>query len=527
MISLMWLAVVASTPDTVPGDPLRLVPVTVEAERITLGTTDAPEIAAPIRLWISNSRQFREGERARVQVETSDDGYLLVFNYDTDGRLRVLYPVDPGDDNLVRGGRRYEIRGRGDRESFTVGRDGDGLVYAAVAADPFRIDEIEAGGNWDYARLAITENSSDAEAEITELVQRMSSDRGFDYDVLEYRVYRYDNYRVAGGGWWYPRYYGYWDDYYCDPWYRPSLFGCRYYPTGGWYLGYYGNRWGGWGGWGWGGHYDNWWWRRRYWGTPIFHNPNYRYPVVAGRPRGYTIIRRSFAGNDDRSRVGGTFSGAVPGGRGSEPVFRPRPRGTDRSRPEGDAPRSARPSDRDRIDRPSTEEPRSRGTEGASRPRGRRSPITSIDRPNIERDPENGRGPVEFGDQARRGRPITGGTDGVSRDREVERSAPRYDPPARTERPRFERPREAPAERSEPRFDPPARTERPRFERPREAPAVRSEPRSAPPPRVSEPRSSSAPRVSSGGGGGGGGRSVAPRGSGGGGGGGGRPRGRP
>ena len=144
------------------GDTVGLVPVDPEAGLVSAGELTG---AAPIRLWLSNSRQFREGERARIQVETSDDGYLLVFNYDTEGRLRVIFPVDPGDDNLVRGGRRYEVRGRGDRESFIVGRDGQGLVYAAVSADPFRIDEIQTGGNWDYTRLSIGEDSKDSEAD--------------------------------------------------------------------------------------------------------------------------------------------------------------------------------------------------------------------------------------------------------------------------------------------------------------------------------------------------------------------------
>jgi len=36
-----------------------------------------------------------------------------------------------------------------------VGRDGDGLIYAAVSADPLRFEEIEVGGNWDYDRISI------------------------------------------------------------------------------------------------------------------------------------------------------------------------------------------------------------------------------------------------------------------------------------------------------------------------------------------------------------------------------------
>ena len=162
------------------ADPtLALVPVNrPDTEQVEPGS------APPVKIWINSSGQFREGDRARVQVETRDDGYLIVFNYDTDGRLRVLFPIDPRDDALVRGGRRYEIQGRADRESFLVGRDGNGLVYAAISADPFRLDEIQAAGNWDYTRLTVGNDSRDAEADITDILQKMSTDRGFDYRGL-------------------------------------------------------------------------------------------------------------------------------------------------------------------------------------------------------------------------------------------------------------------------------------------------------------------------------------------------------
>ena len=78
-----------------------------------------------IQIWISNDRRFLPGDRAKVQVRAREDGYLLVLHADPDGHLRVLFPIDPNDDNFVRGGRKYEIRGRGGHESFTAD-DGKG-----------------------------------------------------------------------------------------------------------------------------------------------------------------------------------------------------------------------------------------------------------------------------------------------------------------------------------------------------------------------------------------------------------------
>src|SRR5919106_3263741 len=121
-------------------------------------SSPAPTIAAadepPIQLWINNDRRFVPGDRAKVQVRTEDDGYLLVFHVDPEGYLRVLFPLDPDRDNFVRGGKKYEVKGRGDRESFEADSKGSGTVYAAVSRAPFRFDNFVIGDHWDYRALA-------------------------------------------------------------------------------------------------------------------------------------------------------------------------------------------------------------------------------------------------------------------------------------------------------------------------------------------------------------------------------------
>jgi hypothetical protein len=175
----------------------------------------------PIRLWINNDRRFLPGDRAKVEVRTKDDGYLLVFHVDPDGHLRVLFPLDPDQDNFVRGGRKYEIRGRGGREAFEVdNRSGKGTVYAAVSRDPIRFDGFVLGDHWDYRALAPSRLPDDAEPELNELVRRMAQS-DFDYDLLNYQVservaYRSDYYS--------PGYYG---SAYSDPW--CYSYSCRSY----------------------------------------------------------------------------------------------------------------------------------------------------------------------------------------------------------------------------------------------------------------------------------------------------------
>ncbi|PYP12101.1 MAG: hypothetical protein DMD59_00990 [Gemmatimonadetes bacterium] len=88
-----------------------------------------------------NHDQFSSGDHARVYVETAQDGYLVVLHADPDGRIRVLFPTDPRDDDFIRGGRRFEVRGRSDRDAFQVeGDEGSGTVLAAVSSDPLNFD---------------------------------------------------------------------------------------------------------------------------------------------------------------------------------------------------------------------------------------------------------------------------------------------------------------------------------------------------------------------------------------------------
>jgi hypothetical protein len=133
---------------------------------------------------------YEPGDEARVTVSVRDDGYLLVLRLSPDGYARVLFPLDPGDDNFVRGNGSYEIRGRGDRSAFTVSSSsGTGTVYAAWSTEPFRFNDYVLGDHWDYRQLDGSQMQGDPEAALTELAQRMSTGH-FDYDLTSYSVAR-------------------------------------------------------------------------------------------------------------------------------------------------------------------------------------------------------------------------------------------------------------------------------------------------------------------------------------------------
>lgn len=306
MLALMLtLAAMAPATDLLPLDgPARVTP------------------GAVVRLSLNGDADYRPGDRVRVEVDVAEDGYLVVFRVDGDGFIRVLFPLDPDLDPFVRGGRRYELRGRGARETFLADdRGGTGLVYAALSREPLDLARYATGMHWDYSRLRL--EGDDAEAELTWFVRQMSANGRFEYDVLGYRVYgpgfeEAQPVIVAGGGsGWYDPYLdclacgwrapgtsirigiggGGWYDPWYDPWFDPwvSPWGFRTWRTG----------WGGF--WGW----------DPYWGTP------WR-PITVINPYPRPTIPNTVYGVRSRPNVpvGSTFG---PGGPPSGAV-RPQPR---------------------------------------------------------------------------------------------------------------------------------------------------------------------------------------------------------
>src|SRR6266550_1478963 len=229
---------------------------------LVVSVTDDP----PVKVWLNHDNYFQRGDNARVNVRLADDGYLLVLRADAEGRVRVLFPLDPSNDNFVRGHESIEVRGRGDREAFFVDdREGSGLVLAARSSTPFKFDEFVRGDHWDYRVLDARQAGDDKEAALVEMVQRMTPDGHFDYDAVTYAVASarayydsyYPHYAVNFGyGWGSPYGYRYaalystcYDPFFYDPFlcydpifYRPygyGFYGYRYRPYYGGGYGFY------------------------------------------------------------------------------------------------------------------------------------------------------------------------------------------------------------------------------------------------------------------------------------------------
>jgi hypothetical protein len=186
----------------------------------------------PIRVWFNSDGDYAYLDRAKVYAKAAEDGYLVVLRADPAGRVRVLFPLDPRDDQRVTRGKKYELKGRGGREAFIADdTSGHGTVLAAISSAPFRVDAFVRDGRWDTRALSGQQVRDDPEAGLLDLVQRMKpSGEQLVYSVATYVVSeRYDRRLYpdpyAGRGWWgYDPWWGYTRRVGVGFWYRPWYF---------------------------------------------------------------------------------------------------------------------------------------------------------------------------------------------------------------------------------------------------------------------------------------------------------------
>lgn len=182
---------------------------TILAMTLTLARAGAPDGAlsagaAAVRdhdvsivVWTDRREVFRRGDRVRVYFRAATDGYVTIFRVDTDGRVRVLYPHHPWDDNYVRAGRRYEVRdpyGRHGSRAFVVeDYPGQGYLFAVVSLDPFDYRHYVRHDRWDHRVIGHGGRiAGDPYLALGELIDRIVP-LGYDaygYDVHVYHVER-------------------------------------------------------------------------------------------------------------------------------------------------------------------------------------------------------------------------------------------------------------------------------------------------------------------------------------------------
>jgi uncharacterized protein DUF4384 len=158
----------------------------------------APSSRTRVEVWTNRGDDpYNTGQPARVSFRTEQDAYVTILRVDTDGRVRVLFPREPWEDNFARGGRDYEVTGGGEGTAFFVDDyPGVGYIFAVTAPDPFVYDAIESGDHWDYRVIADGRIRGDPYVALTDLAQRIVPDgyTDWDYDIVPYYVQQHYDY---------------------------------------------------------------------------------------------------------------------------------------------------------------------------------------------------------------------------------------------------------------------------------------------------------------------------------------------
>lgn len=160
----------------------------------------APSSSRPkVEVWTNRGEDpYAAGQAVQVLFQTDRDAYVTVLRVDTDGRVRVLFPRQPWEDNFARGGRVYQIQGTASSAGFRADDyPGEGYLFAVASADPFTYDPIESDQRWNYDMIADGGRiRGDPYAALTELAERIvpPGDGDWDYDIAPYYVQQHYDY---------------------------------------------------------------------------------------------------------------------------------------------------------------------------------------------------------------------------------------------------------------------------------------------------------------------------------------------
>ncbi len=181
-------------------DNSSIAPATLVAARQPARAASRAPQPPGVRIWTNHGEVYQHAERVQVFFRTERDAYVTVLRVDTDGRVRVLFPHEPGDPNLARGGETYTVPGVDDRDAFVVDdAPGVGYVFAVASQDPFDYDAFTANDQWSFQAVASLSDGrvhGDPYASLQDLVQQVMPQGYADYDthLLPYDVEQQHDY---------------------------------------------------------------------------------------------------------------------------------------------------------------------------------------------------------------------------------------------------------------------------------------------------------------------------------------------
>lgn len=99
-------------------------------------------------LWTNHSDdEFYIGDNIVLNYRVNEDAFVAVYSVDSRGRVRMLFPSDPGDDNYVRGGVTYRLPSGNDNYDLSVsGPEGTESIQIIASRERFPLPDWYRGG---------------------------------------------------------------------------------------------------------------------------------------------------------------------------------------------------------------------------------------------------------------------------------------------------------------------------------------------------------------------------------------------
>lgn len=213
-----------------------------------------------IDVWLDrgDGGVYNRGDAVTVYFKTNADCFVTLYNIDTDGYTRVLFPSYTGEGNYVQGGKTYAVPANQHENFFVIDEaTGIGYIEGVASPRPFYLEGwpfyTQRDGEGHYADVAIERISGDPFLGMEEINQKIlpfGEDAVFSDDFALYYVeevvshprymcndchysdyYHHDPYQyncshidiVVFDYWWYNRW------FYCDYWWVDYSYYYDYY----------------------------------------------------------------------------------------------------------------------------------------------------------------------------------------------------------------------------------------------------------------------------------------------------------
>src|SRR5690348_3388478 len=180
------------------------------------------------RVKITADFDYAGGSRqVQASFHTYDDAYVVVGHLDAAGRLKIVFPSEPGDDGFVRGDKIYHVptffAGFADEYAWrysdyryryhsTASRNdsydaGLGYVFVIASWRPMRLDRISDGDRWQTYDVADVSYMQDPREAIEELGSVIAGDNREAYTIqyaryttTNYGTYSYSDFDLVNSG---------------------------------------------------------------------------------------------------------------------------------------------------------------------------------------------------------------------------------------------------------------------------------------------------------------------------------------